>query len=62
MTLSFDFQREAMVREIHGCSNTDELRLTCLQLVDVVHAQRKTMLQLVEQCAKADAEAHRCAA
>ena len=62
MTLSIDFQREAMVREISGCTDMDELKLTCLQLVDAVHAQRKTMLALVEQCAKKDAEAHQCAA
>ena len=60
MTLSLDFQREAMVREISSCESMDELKLTCLQLVDAVHCQRKTMLQLVEQCARA--EARQCAA
>ena len=60
MTLSLDFQREAMVREITSCQSMDELKLTCLQLVDAVHAQRTAMLILVDKCARA--EARQCAA
>ena len=60
MTLSLDFQRETMVREISSCQSMDELKLTCLQLVDAVHCQRKTMLMPVDQCARA--EARQCAA